>query len=282
MVQKRIQEAEAENQSWILSGFPRTKVQALSLQKMAVLPDQFIKLDIEKHMSLASIKTKCFDQNSALFAAEVEQLSQQIYSEYELNMRQVEELFSQFIYHFDVTPFMPSHVEAALKIQKMLNIRFRSKAPRRPPRIILLGPPGAGRSTQSEILSRKFGLINVSPALLIKQECAKHPAIKTQVKKALEAGEPVPDDLILRLVENRLKQSDCRMSGWVLDGFPESEAQVNLLNSMRIKPSLVCIFEQSVDESVRRLSNRKVDPVTGELFNTEVNPPKAETQTMRL
>lgn len=87
---------------------------------------------------------------------------------------------------------------------------------------------------------------------------------------------------MLRLIDNRLKQSDCRLRGWILDGFPESEAQVNLLKALRIKPSLVCIFEQTVDESVRRLSNRKIDPVTGETFNTEVNPPKAESQTMRL
>lgn len=72
------------------------------------------------------------------------------------------------------------------------------------------------------------------------------------------------------------------MNGWILDGFPQTEAQVNLLKSMRLKPSLVCIFEQQFDESVRRLSNRRLDPLTGELFNTEVNPPKSDSQAARL
>lgn len=76
-------------------------------------------------------------------------------------MRQVEETFKQFIYSVDVTSLSPT--EVSMKLGKMLRIRFRNKAPRRPPRIVILGPPGSGRSTQAEILSQKFGLINVSP-----------------------------------------------------------------------------------------------------------------------
>jgi len=62
----------------------------------------------------------------------------------------------------------------------------------------------------------------------------------------------------------------------VLDGFPENEAQINLLKSMKIKPSLVVIFEQPLDESIRRLSNKRIDPLTGTTYNTEVDPPKSE------
>ena len=68
----------------------------------------------------------------------------------------------------------------------------------------------------------------------------------------------------------------------MLDGFPETESQVNLLKSMRIKPSLVCIFEQGVEESVRKLAQRRVDPITGELFNVEIAPSKIDSVNMRL
>ena len=86
----------------------------------------------------------------------------------------------------------------------------------------------------------------------------------------------------MRLVDERIRQSDCRINGWVLDGFPETESQVNLLKSMRIKPNLVCMFEQNVEESIRKLSNRRIDPMTGEYFNVEMNPPKFNAQAERL
>lgn len=84
------------------------------------------------------------------------------------------------------------------------------------------------------------------------------------------------------LLEQRLRQSDCRINGWVLEGFPETNAQINLLKAMRVKPSLVVIMEQSEDESIRRLGNRRVDPNTGALYNLEINPPSDETTSARL
>ena len=92
----------------------------------------------------------------------------------------------------------------------------------------------------------------------------------------------MPDEILLRLVDDRIRQSDCRLNGWILDGFPETEAQVNLLKSMRINPNLVCMFEQSVDESINKLQARRIDPMTGEYFNMEVNQPKFESQNLRL
>ena len=117
---------------------------------------------------------------------------------------------------------------------------------------------------------------------LLKEESEKNPGIKIKVREALEKGDPIPDEIILRLIDARLRQSDCRVNGWVLDGFPENEAQVNLLRAMRIKPSLVFIFEQPVEESVRRLNNKRVDPTTGIFYNIEVNPPKSEIVNARL
>lgn len=72
------------------------------------------------------------------------------------------------------------------------------------------------------------------------------------------------------------------MNGWVLDGFPQTESQLNLLKSMRINPNLVCKFEQTLDESISKLAARRIDPMTGELFNTDISPPKFESQNLRL
>ena len=103
-----------------------------------------------------------------------------------------------------------------------------------------------------------------------------------KIDNAAQKGEAVPDEILLRLIDQRIRQSDCRVNGWILDGFPETESQVNLLKSMRIKPSLVCLFEQSVEESCRKLASRRIDPMTGELFNVEVDKPKNDAQQLRL
>ena len=90
----------------------------------------------------------------------------------------------------------------------------------------------------------------------------------------MDNGEAIPDEIILRLVDERIRRSDCQVNGWILDGFPDTESQVNLLKSMRIQPSLTCMFDQSLDCSINRLQARRIDPRSGELFNMDVNPPQ--------
>lgn len=164
----------------------------------------------------------------------------------------------------------------------MLELRYNSRAPRRPPRVVLIGPPGSGRTTQSKIIADTFGLVHVSPQELVMVEAEKNPGIKLKIKDAIESGAQIPDDIMLRLVDARLRQSDCRVNGWILDGFPQTETQVNLLKSMRIKPSLVILFEIPQAESIRRLANRMLDPRTGKLYNIETDPPKSEAISQSL
>jgi adenylate kinase len=128
-------------------------------------------------------------------------------------------------------------------IHTMLKLRFRNNAPKRPPQVIMIGPPGSGKTTQAQIASDAFGLVLISPQKILKEEAERNPPIKIKLQEAAEKGEPVPDEILLRLIDQRVRQSDCRINGWILDGFPQSESQVNLLKSMRVKPSLVCIFE---------------------------------------
>ena len=102
------------------------------------------------------------------------------------------------------------------------------------------------------------------------------------ISHCIDNGEPIPDHIVNPLVEQRLKQSDCRVNGWILDGFPETDGQINLLRAMRIKPQVVFLFEQIEDESIRRLGNRRMDPNTGVLYNLEVDPPSDEATSNRL
>lgn len=190
-----------------------------------------------------------------------------------MNINAVRDSFKQFIFEFDADGTI---ADTQQDLYKMLKLRYRSGAPRRPPRVILIGPPGSGRTTQSQILADTFGLVHVCPAELIKVDAELNPGIKLKIKEAVQNGEQIPDEIMLRLIDARLRKSDCRVNGWVLDGFPQTEAQVNLLRSMRVKPSLVVLFEQPQDESITRLGNRRLDPRTGELYNIEMEMPKSE------
>jgi adenylate kinase len=116
----------------------------------------------------------------------------------------------------------------------------------------------------------------------LKDEIARNPESGIVISRCIDSGQMVPDTIVLPLIEKRLKMSDCRVNGWILDGFPQSDSQINLLKSLKIRPSLVCLFEQPEEESIRRISNRRIDPTTGVFYNLEVFPPKDEATASRL
>jgi adenylate kinase len=273
LVQDEIAKHEAAHDSWFIQGFPRTKVQALALQRLRIVPDKFIHLNIRQSVSLQRISAVCSGENSALYGQELNNLAVQIYADYTMNINAVRDSFKQFIFEFDADGTI---ADTQQDLYKMLKLRYRNGAPRRPPRVILIGPPGSGRTTQAQILADTFGLVHICPAELVKVDAEQNPGIKLKIKEAVQNGEQIPDEIMLRLIDARLRMSDCRVNGWVLDGFPQTEAQVNLLRSMRVKPSLVVLFEQSQDESITRLGNRRLDPRTGELYNMEIEMPKSE------
>lgn len=117
---------------------------------------------------------------------------------------------------------------------------------------------------------------------LLKSEISKNPEVGRIIANSLDVGSLVPDHIVISLVEQRLKQSDCRVNGWILDGFPQTDPQINLLATLKIKPSLVCMLEQPEEESIRRLTNRRVDPTTGIYYNLEILPPRDEATASRL
>lgn len=149
-------------------------------------------------------------------------LVERVYQEFEVNMNAVVETFGPFIYSIDCSDRAQN--EIANDLARMLRIRHRNNAPRRPPKVILIGPPGSGKSTQAQMIADAFGLVNVSPIKILKAEAERNPPIKIKLQESAEKGEPVPDEIMLRLVDERIRQSDCRVNGWVLDGFPETES----------------------------------------------------------
>ena len=173
------------------------------MQKMGIIPDKFINLSIRKHNALARIKQNLVATNQDVYGDLADEVAERMYQEWEVNHNAVIETFNQFIYNMDCTD--KAQNEVANDLARMLRIRHRNNAPRRPPRVILIGPPGSGRSTQAQLIADAFGLVNVSPQKILKAEAERNPPIKIKLQEAAEKGQAVPDEIILRLVDARIR-----------------------------------------------------------------------------
>jgi adenylate kinase len=151
-----------------------------------------------------------------------------------------------------------------------------SKAPRRPMRVLMLGPTGAGKATQCNRLARKYGLIHISTGDLLRKEAAKSETFAAQVQTFVDAGALVPDDLVSSVVCQRLLQTDCRERGWVLDGFPRTTNQADALAKHSLEANRCIVLAVSDEKCLERITQRRIDPATGDIyFLNEQEAPKS-------
>ena len=175
LVRRQVELHEKEGQSWILEGFPRTQVQALALQKLGVVPDKILLIDVDADSTATRVKNNLMTAGSTLYGPELDEVAEQSIEEYRLHIAGVKVAFNGFIYEYQANN--KDQNEVANDLARMLRIRYKTDAPRRPPRVILLGPPGSGRQTQADILSKRFGLVHICTRSLIKAEVVLKPAL---------------------------------------------------------------------------------------------------------
>jgi adenylate kinase len=144
--------------------------------------------------------------------------------------------------------------------------------------LIFLGPPGAGKGTQADMIIREFGIPQISTGDIIRAAIRAGTPLAREFQSYADAGKLVPDDLVVRLVEERLAQPDCR-SGFLLDGFPRTVAQAEALDAMlaRQNRGLDHVLLLDVDDGilVDRISGRRTDPQTGRVYHLTYDPPPA-------
>jgi adenylate kinase len=207
-----------------------------------------------------------------------------MFDNWEAHHREVLETFGEFVFNYDITGKNQS--EGANDLCTMLKLRFQHSVTvkRRPPKIFLVGPPGSGRSTQAEEMHRIYGLVNVSLQNLAAKEAETNPAVRERIRQCLESGSEIPDDISIGLIRKRITQPDCRVNGFIVDGFPQTETQINLMKSLNIKPTLVVSLDINREECLSRLTKRRIDPLTGKMFNLDITHllPQSEEQTNRL
>jgi adenylate kinase len=145
--------------------------------------------------------------------------------------------------------------------------------------LILIGPPGAGKGTQAETIMRATGVPQVSTGDIIRAAIKNQTVLGKEFQTYANAGALVPDDLVNRLVEERLGQDDCQ-KGFLLDGYPRTVAQAEWLDIMLAKAGRhierVLLFEVADDVIVERITGRRSDPVTKRIYHVTFDPPPAE------
>lgn len=142
-------------------------------------------------------------------------------------------------------------------------------------RIILLGPPGAGKGTQAEFICQRYGIPKISTGDMLRAAVVAGTALGLQAKGVMEAGDLVPDDIILGLVEERISKPDCE-KGFLFDGFPRTIQQADGLKDRGINIDYVIEIRVDEDEIVRRLSGRRVHLASGRTYHVLFNPPLVE------
>lgn len=145
--------------------------------------------------------------------------------------------------------------------------------------LIFLGPPGAGKGTQAKAIIDKFTIPQISTGDIIRAAIRDGSELGKEFKSYTDKGALVPDELVVRMVQDRLAKDDCK-PGFLLDGFPRTVAQAEaldeLLKSMDRGLDHVLLLDVPDEVLVERITGRRSDPETGRVYHIKFNPPPAE------
>jgi adenylate kinase len=146
-------------------------------------------------------------------------------------------------------------------------------------KLVLLGPPGAGKGTQAKKISEKYNLPHISTGDIFRRNIKEGTPLGMKAKEYMDKGELVPDELVIELVEDRLEQDDCK-DGFLLDGFPRTVNQAEKLDEYLSSKgnSLDLVIDLEVDEDILldRMIGRRVCKVCGANYHIKTMPPKKE------
>ena len=133
--------------------------------------------------------------------------------------------------------------------------------------LIMLGAPGSGKGTMAKLIAKDFALPHISTGDIFRENIKNQTEIGKQAKAIIDRGELVPDEITIKIVENRLKEDDCK-DGFILDGFPRNLTQAKALENFA-KIDRVILLDVPNEEIERRMSGRRTCKDCGEIYNTE-------------
>ncbi|KAJ4920619.1 hypothetical protein JOQ06_017728 [Pogonophryne albipinna] len=264
-------------EGWVLEGIPQTRLQALSLQQAGVIPEHVVMLEAPEDVLLERSRGKMVDPltgdvyHQTFILPPDPQVSQRLEhhpaelqrdAELQRHRREVTGLSSAYQNVLRVVNADQPHADVYQQVLAFARTRRRSRIPR----ILLLGPPGCGKSLQARLLSEKYKMVDVCCEQLLRSVAAEGSTLGEEIHSYLDDGRPVPDSLVLQVLEERLSRVDCSVRGWILHDFPRDLQQARSLQGA-LQPNRVFFLELADDVCVERTTLRATDPVSGERFH---------------
>ncbi len=140
-------------------------------------------------------------------------------------------------------------------------------------RIILLGAPGAGKGTQGQLISKNFGVPQISTGDMLRMAFKENNPLGITAKKIMDQGKLVSDEIIIQLVKDRIQKKDCE-NGFLFDGFPRTLAQAQAVLAQKITIDHVIEIKLSDEKIIKRLSGRRIHPRSGRVYHVDYHPPQ--------
>ncbi|MGA1252517.1 MAG: adenylate kinase [Burkholderiaceae bacterium] len=142
-------------------------------------------------------------------------------------------------------------------------------------RMILLGPPGAGKGTQANFIKKKYGIPQISTGDMLRAAVKEGTPLGIEAKKVMDSGGLVSDEIIINLVKERLTAADCQ-AGYLFDGFPRTIPQAEAMKAAGVKIDAVLEIQVPDQDIIDRMSGRRVHVASGRTYHVKYNPPKQE------
>lgn len=298
VIKARIMEHDCVKRGWILSDFPNTKEQAISILSNGIIPKHTVVLQAPDSVLIERAAGKRVDEKTGeiyhtTFDWPNDNTIQQRLKTPENNTEQ--DLINRLVVFHRHIEGVQSCLNATLKkinvdqpkgdvfnqILDYVSRPARSHAPITP-RIILIGPYGSGRRTQANALAKKYGIVNVSMSMLLKEAVAHESLLGVAIKPHLKKKSKIPDSLILQVLKEKLGSLECVTKGWVLHGFPKTREQAEALDAALFSPNKVFFMDIPNDSIMERTTLRYLDPITGERYHMLFNPPPTQEVQERL
>jgi adenylate kinase len=164
-----------------------------------------------------------------------------------------------------------------MTVKEVAHVPLKKNEEKASYKIILLGPPGAGKGTQGQAISLKYGIPKISTGDILREAVVHKTPLGVQAKSFMDQGKLVSDEIVNGLVRERLSQPDC-LKGFILDGFPRTVQQADTLRKMLedlgLKIDAVISFDIAEQELISRLSGRRSCPICKAVFHISFQPPK--------
>eukprot|EP00111_Clytia_hemisphaerica_P004674 TCONS_00013423-protein len=294
----RITQYDAIEKGYLIEGFPENRAQALQLQLEGIYPKHVVLLDAPDSVLSERVIGKRIDPmtgdvyhvtfhpppSDAIHRVKPDPTS---CKEDEMNERLAKHhrhiggILRCYSNTFKMINADQPREDVLSQTLAYLQSKERNNAPHTP-RVVLLGPTGAGKREQASLLCSKYHLVHVCCDDLIKQMLVNESELGQSMKPYEERGVRIPDELVTKALTMRLSQLDAVKRGWVLHGFPKTRMQLDSLIEQGYEPNRVVVLNIPSDTAVERISLRSVDPETGYRYHLLYNPPQSTEVKERL